>query len=44
LTDRNVCVSEPEEAASEDVTDGDVMVNRTEQKKVQGTRTHKALL
>ncbi|XP_030194093.1 uncharacterized protein LOC115529474 isoform X2 [Gadus morhua] len=39
-----LAVREPEEAASEDVTDGEVMLNRTEQKKVQETRTHKALL
>ncbi|XP_056431841.1 uncharacterized protein LOC130370163 [Gadus chalcogrammus] len=32
---------EPEEAASEDVTDGDVMLNRTEQKKDPETNTHK---
>ncbi|XP_059891444.1 Fc receptor-like protein 5 isoform X2 [Gadus macrocephalus] len=32
---------EPEAAASEDVTDGEVMLNRTEQKKVQETNTHK---
>ena len=37
-------VSEPEEADSEDVADGDVMLNRTEQKKAQETNTHKALL